>query len=92
MAKPIPANPVADVPVNWTAGQIVSPNGSEVGLDSKHGYNYLGQKVNEALTDIGILNENAESLAQDIEEVAQFQEDLGLTVSSGMLCVVFNDN
>lgn len=57
MNKPISTNPVADLPVNWTTGQIVSPSGTDVGLTAKHGYNYLGTKVNEALADIGTLND-----------------------------------
>ena len=36
----------ADLPENWTQGQIISPNGTEVGLTGKHGYNYLMQQVN----------------------------------------------
>lgn len=36
----------ADLPQAWTTGQIVSPNGSDVGLTTKHGYNYLMRQVN----------------------------------------------
>ena len=36
----------ADLPENWTQGQIVSPNGTEVGLTEQHGYNYLMKQVN----------------------------------------------
>lgn len=57
MAKPISTNPVADLPVNWVTGQTVSPSGTDVGLSEKHGYNYFNGKVNEALTDIGIIND-----------------------------------
>lgn len=56
MNKPINTNPTADLPVNWTNGQIVSPSGTDVGLTAKHGYNYLNGKINEALNDIGTLN------------------------------------
>lgn len=56
-SKPISTNPVADLPENWTRGQIVGPSGTDVGLTAKHGYNYLMQKVNEALTDIGTIND-----------------------------------
>lgn len=38
----------ADLPENWTDGQIVSPGGVEVGLSAKHGYNYLMEQVNTA--------------------------------------------
>lgn len=36
----------ADLPENWTQGQIISPNGTEVGLTEQHGYNYLMKQVN----------------------------------------------
>lgn len=55
--KPLPSNPVADLPENWTNGQTVAPSGSSVGLSQQHGYNYLMGKVNEALTDIGTIND-----------------------------------
>ena len=57
MNKPINTNPTADVPANWTTGQMVSPSGTDVGLTAKHGYNYQAGKINEALTDIGTLND-----------------------------------
>lgn len=38
----------ADLPENWTSGQIVAPTGAEVGLDDQHGYNYLMMQVNNA--------------------------------------------
>lgn len=38
----------ADLPENWTSGQIVAPTGAEVGLDEQHGYNYLMKQVNNA--------------------------------------------
>lgn len=38
----------ADLPENWTSGQIVAPTGAEAGLDEKHGYNYLMRQVNNA--------------------------------------------
>ena len=38
----------ADLPENWTPGQIVSPDGLEVGLTKQHGYNYLNKAVNDA--------------------------------------------
>lgn len=37
-----------DLPDNWDATQYVSPNGVEVGLTAKHGYNYLMKQVNNA--------------------------------------------
>lgn len=38
----------ADLPINWTNGQIVSPSGTDVGLSQQHGYNYLNGAVNDA--------------------------------------------
>lgn len=55
--KPLVSNPVADLPENWTNGQTVAPSGSSVGLSTQHGYNYLMGKVNEALEDIGTIND-----------------------------------
>lgn len=38
----------ADLPENWTSGQIVAPTGAEAGMDEQHGYNYLMRQVNNA--------------------------------------------
>ena len=38
----------ADLPENWTSGQIIAPTGAEVGLDNQYGYNYLMMQVNNA--------------------------------------------
>lgn len=38
----------ADLPENWTFGQIIAPTGAEAGLDNQHGYNYLMRQVNNA--------------------------------------------
>lgn len=42
----------ADLPTNWTTGQIISPSGTDVGLTAQHGYNYLMQQVNASQTAI----------------------------------------
>lgn len=55
--KPIATNPTADIPQNWTDGQIVAPSGTSVGLTEKHGWNYIMSKINQALTLIGTLND-----------------------------------
>ena len=55
----------ADLPENWTSGQIISPNGTEVGLDAKHGYNYLMKQVNAAQTGVNTLNDNMTGVAQE---------------------------
>lgn len=38
----------ADLPTNWTGGQIVAPNGADAGLPEQYGYNYLMEQVNAA--------------------------------------------
>jgi hypothetical protein len=45
----------ADLPENWTSGQIIAPNGAEVGLDDQHGYNYLMKQVNNAQKALKVL-------------------------------------
>lgn len=47
----------ADLPENWTSGQIIAPTGEEVGLDNQHGYNYLMRQVNNAQKAATALNE-----------------------------------
>ena len=37
-----------DLPEDWKDSHYVSPNGTEVGLTQKHGYNYLMKQVNNA--------------------------------------------
>lgn len=38
----------ADLPTDWSVGQIVAPNGADAGLPTQYGYNYLMQQVNAA--------------------------------------------
>lgn len=38
----------ADLPENWTSGQVIAPTGEEAGLDDQYGYNYLMKQVNNA--------------------------------------------
>lgn len=47
----------ADLPENWTSGQIIAPTGAEAGLDEQHGYNYLMRQVNNAQKAATALNE-----------------------------------
>jgi hypothetical protein len=47
----------ADLPENWTSGQIIAPTGAEAGLDDQHGYNYLMKQVNNAQKAATALNE-----------------------------------
>lgn len=62
------ANLPADLPEDWTQGQYISPNGTEVGLSEKHGYNYLMQQVNAAQTAI---NNITAEISGALEGVAQ---------------------
>ena len=47
----------ADLPENWTSGQIIAPTGAEAGLDDQHGYNYLMKQVNNAQKAATALND-----------------------------------
>lgn len=60
-----PINPPlpADLPENWTYGQTVGPNGTDVGLSRQHGYNYLNSQVNAAQEAINELGEVLPDLA-----------------------------
>ena len=54
----------ADLPENWTRGQIVSPNGTETGLTEQHGYNYLMKQVNNTQTEVNGINDALPDVAQ----------------------------
>lgn len=54
----------ADLPENWTRGQIVSPGGTETGLTEQHGYNYLMKQVNDTQTEVNNINEALPDVAQ----------------------------
>lgn len=54
----------ADLPENWTQGQIVSPNGTETGLTEQHGYNYLMKQVNDTQTEVNNINTALTDVAQ----------------------------
>lgn len=55
----------ADLPENWTQGQIISPNGTEVGLTEQHGYNYLMKQVNNTQTEVNGINDALPDVAQE---------------------------
>lgn len=61
----------ADLPENWTRGQIVSPNGTETGLTEQHGYNYLMKQVNNTQTEVNNINTALTDVAQQatVEEI-----------------------
>lgn len=54
----------ANLPENWTRGQIVSPNGTETGLTEQHGYNYLMKQVNNTQTEVNNINGALPDVAQ----------------------------
>lgn len=56
----------ADLPENWTRGQIVSPNGTETGLTEQHGYNYLMKQVNNTQTEVNNINDALTDVAQQV--------------------------
>lgn len=64
----------ADLPENWTQGQIVSPNGTEVGLTEQHGYNYLMKQVNDTQTEVNNVGSTIEAALKDVAKEASVQE------------------
>lgn len=76
------ANLPADLPENWTLGQIVSPNGTETGLTPQHGYNYLMAQVNAAQTAINNIVESLGEVAQETS-VQDIISLIGTTTDSG---------
>ena len=40
---------VPDLPEDWVIDSIITPNGTEVGLAERYGYNYLMKMVNKSL-------------------------------------------
>ncbi len=58
-----PISPLTQsLPTNWTSGQIVAPNGSDVGYEEKYGYNYLMQTVNAIIQAVNSINNAFEGL------------------------------
>lgn len=77
----IPDYPLpADVPTDWQANQIVSPNGTEAGLDEQHGYNYMCAAINAAQGAINNLVLMANSITADDAELTA--GSLALTISA----------
>lgn len=69
--KPIRSPLAADLPENWSTGQIVAPAGSDVGLSQRHGYNYLMKQVNAAQEAVNQINDAFTDLVS-VNDVAQF--------------------
>lgn len=76
------ANLPADLPTNWTQGQIISPNGTEAGLTEQHGYNYLNQQVNATQTEVNNLSTKVAGAASQTS-VDNIASTIGTTTDSG---------
>ena len=61
--NPITTPLPADLPENWSVGQIVAPSGTVAGLTEQHGYNYLMAQVNAAQESVNAIGEAFEDLA-----------------------------
>ena len=72
----------ADLPENWTQGQIISPNGTEVGLSQQHGYNYLMEQVNHTQEAVNTINASLEDVAQETTLEA-LDDKIGVTTDTG---------
>lgn len=57
-AEPLPA----DLPEDWSDGQIVAPYGPSVDLSEQHGYNYLMAAVNAAQRAVNAVNDGFETI------------------------------
>ena len=55
----------ADLPENWTQGQTISPNGTEVGLTEQHGYNYLNKQVNAVQRAVNDIHTELDGVAKE---------------------------
>lgn len=72
----------ADLPEDWTEGQIVSPNGTEVGLSQQHGYNYLMEQVNHTQEAVNAINASLGDVAQETTLEA-LDDKIGVTTDTG---------
>lgn len=80
--RPVKQSLPADLPENWTDSQYVSPGGTEVGLTTQHGYNYLNRQVNavqKAAQEIDAAFEDLAPLDPETKKIPKgyFPEDLG---------------
>ena len=68
--NPIHVQLPAYLPEDWVYGQTVAPNGSEAGMSTQHGYNYLMQQVNNSQKAAKAIGEAFPDLAtaEDLEE------------------------
>lgn len=80
--RPVKQSLPADLPENWTDSQYVSPGGTEVGLTTQHGYNYLNRQVNavqKAAQEIDAAFEDLAPLDPETKKIPKgyFPDDLG---------------
>lgn len=61
--RPLPSPLPADLPEDWTSGQIVAPSGADAGLSQQHGYNYLMAQVNAAQRAANAINESFDTIS-----------------------------
>lgn len=61
--NPIKSPLPADLPTDWSIGQTVGPDGTDVGLSERHGYNYLSKQVNAAQKAVNAIGEAFEGVA-----------------------------
>lgn len=61
--RPLHAPLPADLPEDWTSGQIVAPDGAEAGLSEQHGYNYLMRQVNAAQRAVNTISESFDGVS-----------------------------
>lgn len=73
--NPLPAN----LPENWTVGQIVAPAGADVGLSQQHGYNYLMEQVNAAQEAVNTINNAFENIPDNDDLDDLTAADIGYT-------------
>lgn len=75
---PLPAN----LPEDWQPNQIVAPDGTAVGLDEQHGYNYLMGQVNNTQEALNGLVMQANSVTAD--SAALVAGSISVTTSQSM--------
>lgn len=61
--RPLSAPFPADLPEDWTDGQIVAPSGASAGLSEQHGYNYLMEMVNRVQKAVNTINEGFDDIS-----------------------------
>lgn len=61
--RPLKTPLAADLPEDWTTGQIVAPSGAAAGLSVQHGYNYLMAQVNAAQRAVNAINESFDNIS-----------------------------